>query len=261
MQLIVVLILIGLFGTVFYLVFKSKPKPLPLPEIPVVKKTLEEQVTFYQGLNDAEKADFEKRLLAFLEKVRITGVKTEVSDADRVLVAAAAIIPIFAFKGWEYPNIHEVLVYPGSFNTDFAIRGEGRNVLGMVGNGPMKDVMILSKQDLHQDFSDPHSHSNTAVHEFVHLIDAADGDTDGCPRTFIPPQYVVPWLKRIHQEIRLIKMGESDINPYATTNEAEFLAVAAEYFFEQPHRMQEKHPELYDLLLQVFMPGKKQATN
>ena len=47
-------------------------------------------------------------------------------------------------------------------------------------------------------------------------------------------------------------MGQSDINPYGATSEVEFLAVAAEYFFEQPEMMQQKHPALYDLLRQAF---------
>jgi hypothetical protein len=38
----------------------------------------------------------------FLDRVRITGVQTEVESEDRVFVAASAIIPIFAFPNWEY---------------------------------------------------------------------------------------------------------------------------------------------------------------
>jgi Mlc titration factor MtfA (ptsG expression regulator) len=49
-----------------------------------------------------------------------------------------------------------------------------------------------------------------------------------------------------------ISGGHSDINPYALTNEAEFLAVAAEYFFEKPTELQHKHPELYAELSRIF---------
>jgi len=49
-----------------------------------------------------------------------------------------------------------------------------------------------------------------------------------------------------------IESGKSDINPYALTNEAEFFAVAAEYFFEKPEALQHKHPELYAQLSQIF---------
>jgi Mlc titration factor MtfA (ptsG expression regulator) len=59
----------------------------------------------------------------------------------------------------------------------------------------------------------------------------------------------------MHREMRQIETGESDINPYALTNEAEFFAVAAEYFFEKPEQLQVKHPEVYELLGRVFGQG------
>jgi Mlc titration factor MtfA (ptsG expression regulator) len=49
-----------------------------------------------------------------------------------------------------------------------------------------------------------------------------------------------------------IEAGKSDINPYALTNEAEFLAVVSEYFFEKPEQLQHKHPELYEILSLIF---------
>ena len=49
-----------------------------------------------------------------------------------------------------------------------------------------------------------------------------------------------------------IEAGESDINRYAATNEAEFFAVTSEYFFERPGAMQQKHPQLYAALERVF---------
>jgi Mlc titration factor MtfA (ptsG expression regulator) len=237
-------------------VVKKKP-PLPQPERDHERKILQEHILFYQRLNESEKSNFESRVRSFLEKVRISGVETTVDDTDKVFVAAAAIIPIFAFKDWVYRNIHEVLIYPGAFNKDFHTEGQGRDVLGMVGNGAMQNVMILSQQDLRNGFLNTQTKSNTAIHEFVHLIDKDDGYADGCPDVLLPHKYALPWLKRIHEEIQLIQKGKSDISPYGATNEAEFLAVAAEYFFEQPHLMQQKHPALFDLLMQVFNPGSE----
>ncbi|MEO5910629.1 MAG: zinc-dependent peptidase [Pelobium sp.] len=43
------------------------------------------------------------------------------------------------------------------------------------------------------------------------------------------------------------------MTPYALTNEAEFLAVASEYFFEKPDAFQDKHPQLYDMMSKMFM--------
>ena len=49
-----------------------------------------------------------------------------------------------------------------------------------------------------------------------------------------------------------IETGKSDIDRYALTNEAEFLAVTAEYFFERPGVMLRKHPALYRALERIF---------
>lgn len=253
MQATLYIISVCIIAGIFYTAFKKKA-PLPQPALETEKQLLEQHVLFYRGLTTVEKERFENALQKFLADVRVTGIKIEVEEMDRVFVAAAAIIPIFAFKDWAYTHIHEVLLYPGSFNEDYRLTGEGRDMLGMVGNGPMQDIMILSRQDLRNGFLHHSGKSNTAIHEFVHLIDKADGDTDGLPQALIPHQYAVPWLQLIHREIEQIRSGQSDINAYAATNEAEFLAVAAEYFFENPQLLEKKHPELFEMLKKIFTP-------
>ena len=49
-----------------------------------------------------------------------------------------------------------------------------------------------------------------------------------------------------------INNDESDIRHYATTNEAEFLAVTSEYFFERPELFKKNHPEIYRMLMLCF---------
>jgi Mlc titration factor MtfA (ptsG expression regulator) len=236
------------------LAFRKKKKQTGIPSLETVSAVLGQYVTFYQSLSAAQKTEFEERVLHFLQKVTITGVNTTVEDVDKVLVGAGAIIPIFAFRGWEYRNIHEVLLYPGSFSEAFAQEGEGRNILGMVGTGALQNVMVLSQQNVRDGFKGGTDKRNTAIHEFVHLVDKSDGATDGLPESLIPHQYIRPWLARIHQEMQLIREGQSDIDYYGTTNEAEFLAVVSEYFFEKPGEMEQKHPELYALLQRIFLP-------
>lgn len=251
MQLFLVLVLLIIIIVGIYSYYKPQ-KPLPLPKSSETENILATHVEFYQQLSANEQQEFIQRVEAFLAIVKITGVNTVVETIDKVFVAAGAIIPIFAFKNWRYKNISVVLLYPNSFSKEYQLEGENRNILGMVGEGAMQNTMILSQQALRKGFLLPNDKSNTAIHEFVHLIDKSDGTTDGDPEISVPHQYAQPWLKRIYQEIQLINTGRSDINSYAATNEAEFLAVAAEYFFEQPHQMQKKHPELYKALVKIF---------
>ena len=224
----------------------------PVP--PLLKNILEDQVPFYQQLNENKKTEFEQRAAHFLTQVKITGVKTVVEDVDKVLIAASAIIPIFNFSDWEYPNLNEVLLYPDSFDHEFEQQGEGRNILGMLGSGALNHIMILSQFELRQAFLNETGKNNTAIHEFVHLVDKTDGEIDGIPESLLHKQYIKPWLQLMQEKIREIIDDQSDINPYGATNEAEFFAVVSEYFFERPELLKEKHPELYELLLKIFHP-------
>lgn len=251
--LLIALLIIGILLILLALLLRTRKKEIILIPLPENYKTLlNDNVAFYRWLNESEKISFESRVQHFLSSIKITGVNTTVEDIDRVLIGASAIIPIFAFDNWEYINLNEVLLYPETFGENFKIEGANRTVMGMVGSGPMQQVMILSKHALRQGFSNTSDKSNTAIHEFVHLVDKTDGDVDGIPEVLMSNQYVLPWIDLAHKKIKEIMKNRSDINPYGATSKAEFLAVVAEYFFERPDLLKKKHPELYNILEAIF---------
>ncbi|NOR27206.1 MAG: peptidase [Lutibacter sp.] len=213
---------------------------------------LKKNVAFYNSLNEEEKIRFEYRVQEFLLNCRITGIETSINVTDKLLVASSAIIPIFGFDTWRYTNIKEVLLYPTMFNNKFETEGSNRSILGMVGTGYMDNMMVLSKQALRHGFENEMDKKNTAIHEFIHLIDKIDGYIDGVPSLLLEKQYTIPWIDLINKKIDEIFDEESDINPYGGTNKAEFFSVASEYFFERPKLLAKKHPELYELLEKIF---------
>ena len=245
-----IILLLILLLPLLLLLIKKKVKVVPMSSL--YKNLLLEHVPFYQQLPENKRPEFENRVQLFLAQVKITGTGTVVEDIDRVLIAASAIIPIFNFPGWEYINLHEVLLYPDSFNHAFEQYGPYRDILGMVGTGVMNRIMILSQAELRQAFSNETDKRNTAIHEFVHLIDVTDGAMDGVPSVVLDKKYIVPWLQLMQKEIALITENQSDINPYGATNQSEFFAVVSEYFFERPDMLKENHPELYELLVKIF---------
>jgi Mlc titration factor MtfA (ptsG expression regulator) len=169
-----------------------------------------------------------------------------------LLVASSAVIPTFGFD-WHYHNLRHVLLYPDSFNgNDFSLTGNERNVIGMVGTGAMQRMMILSRPALRLSFKNENSPHNTGIHEFVHLLDKADGETDGIPTQLLSRQYTIPWINYMSEEIEKIKAGSSDINIYGASSRGEFFAVAAEYFFSAPERFMNTHPELFKLMEKIF---------
>jgi Mlc titration factor MtfA (ptsG expression regulator) len=223
---------------------------------------LQREVVFYRALEPAEQARFRRELQVFLGEKRITGIKLELDTTTRVLVAASAIIPIFGFHEWEWDQIREVLVYPNRFDDEFAFEsGSDRYTLGMVGTGVMNRVMILSQPDLLAGFRNAQDRRNVGLHEFAHLVDKSDGVIDGLPGVGLDRESIGPWVQLIRRKMEEMRRGESDLNPYGLTNEAEFFAVATEYFFERPGIMERKHPELYAMLARVFRqsPGERAA--
>jgi Mlc titration factor MtfA (ptsG expression regulator) len=215
---------------------------------------LQENVLFYQRLNTTEKKQFEDEIVEFLNDVRITPINTTLNERHKLLIAASAVIPVFAFPQWKYGKLlNEVLLYDDAFNEHFNTTGTNRNTLGMVGTGYLEGKMLLSKHALELDFSNKTDKMNTTIHEFVHLIDKADGEIDGVPKLLLDKQYVIPWIDMIYKEMEKRKTTTTDINTYGYTNQIEFFAVIAEYFFERPDLLKSKHPHLYEMLSRVFM--------
>lgn len=219
---------------------------------PLWRILLVQHVAYYNALTDLEKSLFEFKIHEFMLNYRVTGIKVEVELLDKLLVAASAVIPIFQFPTWRYTNLFEILLYPDMFDMSFATEGPGRNILGMVGTGYMSGKMILSKKALRHGFDNTTDKKNTAIHEFIHLIDMQDGEIDGIPSLLLEQPYILPWLDLINAKINDIYKEKSDINPYGGSNKIEFFAVASEYFFERPKLLVKKHPKLYHILEEIF---------
>jgi Mlc titration factor MtfA (ptsG expression regulator) len=249
LQIVFVLVLLVVVILLVFTPRRTAPSNLP----DGYKDLLHDYIPFYVNLDEAAKNAFEERLEKFLSSVTITGANADVEDLDRVLVGAAAVIPVYFIRDWEYINLREVLLYPGSFNTNFEQHGKDRMILGMVGTGALQNVMILSKWELRQGFINRNSSHNTAIHEFVHLIDKMDGTLDGVPELLLERRYVTQWKSLIEATMQAIRQGASDINPYGATSPVECFAVVAEYFFEQPEAFRFKHPELHQMLMRIFV--------
>lgn len=256
------LIPIGLLA-LYFILKRKKQKGVEITEDD--RKILSDNVAFYTKLSTADKLKFEDKIATFLGKTRIEGIEIDVTALDEMLIASSAIIPIFGFDDWTYKNLSSVLLYPDTFNAEFEFNNSKnqesvgevlagqRNIMGMVGSGFMNGQMILSRAALVHGFANATDAENTGIHEFVHLLDKADGLTDGLPDYLLAHRYTLPWLKMMHEEMAKIAKNKSDINPYATVNEAEFFAVVSEYFFEQPEKFKQKHAEMYKILSLIFV--------
>ena len=222
---------------------------------------LTEKVAFYRVLSEEDKLLFEQRVLLFLQTTEVEAGQFAVSDEDRLLVAASAVIPVWGFSQWHYFNLKSAYLLPASFNAQFECGQPDSNITGMVGTGPMAGKLALCRPALYQGFENSKDKQNVGIHEFVHLIDMADGECDGYPERLKEHAFSIPWFELVEQKIKVIDNKKSNIRDYAATNRVEFFAVASEYFFERPKMLKNKHPQLFSSLSEIYQQDVMDIAN
>jgi Mlc titration factor MtfA (ptsG expression regulator) len=219
------------------------------------RNVLKQEVNFYNQLNKKEKLLFEHKILLFFIDYELKSADFELQDNDKLLIAASAVIPVFAFDDWDYVYLQTITVFEDAFEFNHPFIEDGQLLNGLVDkNGNM----YLSINAVRNGFAYEKDGKNTAIHEFIHLLDMQDGEVDGIPERILKKQYIIPWINLMDEEIERICQEKSVLGEYACTNRPEFFAEASVCFFENPRLMSIKHPELYNMLKNIFNQDMKQ---
>lgn len=211
------------------------------------RKWLEKQVAFYRGLGQEGRSRFERDVQIVLADMRMEGVSgIQVTPELKLSVAAGIALMWFGRPDWDTPYKHTVLFYPGSFNDDFDLDNHP-TFDGMAReNGPI----LLSAPAVHYGWRHEDG-LNVVLHEFAHALDFQGSGPPGLP-SLLDPSSATAWKALVDHEMAKVRSGQSLLRSYAATNRAELFAVAVEQFFEQPHRLLERHPELFAALVAMF---------
>ena len=182
------------------------------------------------------------------------------TEEMRVVIAAQACLLILNRPTHYFPNLRQILVYPGPFVVN-RVRADGTGVLQdlrqvLSGESWSQGQVILSWQDVLDGAADPADGRNVVIHEFAHQLDQETGHANGAPQLGSRASRS-QWLQVFSQEFALLQqraeVGEASLlSDYGATNPAEFFAVASEVFFELPHRMADEHPALYQELQRFY---------
>jgi Mlc titration factor MtfA (ptsG expression regulator) len=187
------------------------------------------------------------------EKTFVGCAGLEVTEEMRVTIAAQACLLLLNRRPEVYPGLHAVLVYPGAFLVPRKQVDPGGVVTEMrqdlLGESWGDGRVILSWEHVRRAGHDPEGAQNVVLHEFAHQLDSESGSTNGAPILGSADSYR-RWSATLARDFELLRRetawGYRDVlDPYGASSPAEFFAVATESFFEQPHALAARHPELY----------------
>ncbi len=229
----------------------------PIPE-PLWQRALQ-RCAPAQRLGASDQATLRVLATLFLERKSLEPVKgLQLDDADLVLLATHACIPILTLGMDWYDGWGSIIVYPDAFiprrpridaagvvhQSDSLLAGEAW------GRGPV----ILSWAEVLNTGKTP-GH-NVVIHEMAHKLDMLNGDANGFPplhrrmdRRVWSRVFSGAW-DRLKDEQR--NGLDLPMDPYALESPAEFFAVASEQFFEAPANLRLHLPDVYRQLAQFY---------
>ena len=198
------------------------------------------------------------------EKPFIGCAGLQITDEMRVLVAAQAALLLLSGHAGYFPNLRQVLLYPGAFIVERSagdasgLTHETRRALA--GESWQQGQVLLSWDDVLAGAADPDDGHNVVIHEFAHQLDQERGHANGAPWLGRRERYA-RWAAVLGAEYaalqsRLAEVGNGGdigvIDAYAATDPAEFFAVVSEHFFEQATALAAAHPALYAELARYY---------
>jgi len=231
-------------------------------------------VAYDNLLDDSERARLRDFVQVFLREKSFEGCGgLELDDEIRVTIAAQAGILLLGREHEYYRNVQSILVYPstvitpdrplGSFEISDAPRPKGVPILG---EAQLRGPVILVWDAVVKGARHPEQGHDVVYHEFAHKLDMLDGAADGTP-PLATREEMARWVEVCEKEFlelqsRVKRGRKTFLNEYGATNEAEFFAVATEFFFDRPGAMQKHEPALYDLLREFYGqdPAQRQGS-
>ncbi len=207
---------------------------------------LERYLPYYGFLSAKDRRAFDHRVSDWVNDKEWHGRGVEVTREMRVLIAGSAIQVTFGLDPLLLMHFTRIIVYPDQYRN----RTQDRDHIGEV--NPGMRVIAISWKHFMEGFEDATNARNVGLHEMAHAMwfenDIPNGE-DG----FLLPRHLKTWRALAKEEAELINAGEKRFfRDYAATNQAEFFAVAVEYFFEQPLGYREQLPELYEAMCQLL---------
>jgi len=243
-----------------WLTERRRARLLETPFPPAWTEILERDVKAYALLDTEQQQLLRDLTQVFIAEKHWEGCGgLELTDEMRVIIAASACLMILGREHDLLSEVESILVYPSAVMLPEQARGffDGR---GIVNDGPTPVLgvahgggpVVLAWDSVKTGARNARDGRNLVIHEIAHKIDFLDGDADGTPPLDTAAQRR-EWAHVCSEAYLAHVKGDEDVlRDYATTNEAEFFAVASEVFFERPKQLARDLPELYAVLRKFY---------
>ena len=216
---------------------------------------------FLARLGEADRAELRRLSSLFMDGKEFSGAQGfAVTDDVALAVAAQACLPVLRLGLGAYAGFVGIVIHPDEVLARRSVTDEAGIVHEydepLSGEAMERGPVMLSWRDVDEAGLTADDAYNVVIHEFVHVLDMADGVADGVP--------VIPdaaarraWVRTMDAEYAafcdLVDCGrETLLDPYGTHGPDEFFAVAAEAFFVAPRPFLSEHPQLYAAFREWF---------
>ena len=213
-------------------------------------------------LSAVEKARLRVLMAMLLQQKIIIGVQgLKLNYEMKLVIAAQACVPILKLGLNYYSGFSQVSVYP----TAFWVERDEQDAAGVVhhvrrllsGESWSHGPLIISWDEVEKDSQRERSgHNVIIIHEFVHKIDMLNQSANGVPP--IPTEMsAIEWQAIFSKAYNVLNERiqhhhKPYINAYAASSPAEFFAVASEYFFTAPEKLNEHCHDVYKELMVFY---------
>lgn len=212
-----------------------------------------------RGLDAAERMRLRETASLFIHgKTFSAAGGAEVDDASQLAIALQACLLTLNLDEDSYNNWNEIILYPDEFlrqreEVDAAgVVHRSRDILA--GESWLGGPLVLSLADVAD--SGRCDGVNVVLHEFAHKLDMLNGGANGFPplhRGMDAAAWARDFSAAYEDLCARVDAGEDTaIDPYATTDPAEFFAVLTEVFFETPQLLDAEYPAVYRQLQQFY---------
>ena len=220
---------------------------------------------FLARRSEDDLAELRRLCSLFLSTKEFHGVAGfEVSDEVAVAVAAQACLPVLRLGlGW-YDRFIGIVMHEGEMivqrshqDEDGIVHEYEEELVGeAMGGMPLTlawEAIAISDDPAQFGADEVY---NVVIHEFAHVIDMRDGDSDGVP-PLNSTEERERWIAIIDDEwekfcSRVDAYLPSVIDPYGAEAVDEFFAVVVEAFFVSPSALRVESPAMYELLAGFF---------